>query len=196
MNAIAMLYYRFQEGLFAWLQYLEGVAPLALRVYLFFPFLEAGRQKIMGMENTVEWFGNEEWGLGLPAPALLAHLAAYTEFIGAWLLLIGLATRWISVPLMVTMLVAIFTVHLDNGWFAIAQSADTEVAQRLGSARDILREHGDYSWLSAKGSFVILQNGVEFAVTYLVMLLSLFFTGGGRYTSADYFLGQLYPRRA
>ena len=194
MNAIAVFYYRLQEGTFAGLRHFQGLAPLALRVYLFFPFLEAGRQKIMGMDNTVAWFGNAEWGLGLPAPSLLAHLAAYTEYVGAWLLLIGLATRWISVPLMVTMLVAIFAVHIDNGWFAIAQSTDGEVAQRLGAARDILREHGDYDWLTAEGNFVILQNGVEFAVTYLIMLLALFFSGGGRYTSVDYYLSRLYPR--
>ena len=122
-------------------------------------------------------------GLGLPFPALLAYLAAYTEFVGAFLLLIGLATRWISIPLMATMLVAIFAVHWPNGWAAIADSSAPEVAERLGAAREILREHGDYAWLTARGNFVILNNGVEFAVTYLVMLLSLFFTGGGRYTS-------------
>jgi uncharacterized membrane protein YphA (DoxX/SURF4 family) len=39
-----------------------------------------------------------------------------TEVIGAVLLLIGLATRWISIPLMITMLVATFTVHWPYGW--------------------------------------------------------------------------------
>ena len=96
---------------------------------------------------------------------------------------------------MVTMLVAIFAVHWDNGWFAIAQSADVGVAERLSAARDILQEHGNYSWLTGKGSFVILQNGIEFAVTYLVMLFALLFTGGGRFVSVDYYLGLLFPRK-
>ena len=69
-----------------------------------------------------------------------------------------------------------------------------DIAQRLGAAREILREHGNYGWLTEKGGFVILNNGIEFAVTYLIMLFSLFFTGGGRYTSADYYLGRLVNR--
>ena len=193
MNAIAGWYYSIHNAIFPRLQYLDGLAPLALRLYLVPVFWMAGTQKIKGIDNTIEWFGNPDWGLGLPAPELLAYLAAYTEAIGALLLLLGLATRWISVPLMVTMLVAIFAVHWDHGWAAIADSGSQEVAVRLGAAKDILREHGNYSWLTEKGGIVILNNGIEFAVTYLVMLLSLLFTGGGRFTSVDYYLSRLWP---
>ncbi len=195
MNAVAAVYYRLHDAVFGGLRWLDGLPPLGLRLYLAYPFWHAGRQKLQGMESTVEWFGNPEWGLGLPFPSLLAHLAAYTEFFGAFLLLIGLAIRWISIPLIITMLVAIFAVHWDNGWFAIAQSAQPEVAMRLGSAREILQEYGNYRWLTERGGFVILQNGVEFAVTYLLMLLTLLFTGGGRFTSVDYYLSLLLPRR-
>ena len=153
----------------------------------------AGTKKIASIDSTIEWFGNPDWGLGLPAPEILAYLAAYTEAIGALLLLLGLATRWISIPLMFTMLVAIFAVHWDSGWAAIADSGSQDVAVRLGAAKDILREHGNYSWLTEKGGFVILNNGIEFAVTYLVMLLALLFTGGGRYVSVDYYLSRLFP---
>ncbi|WOJ95006.1 DoxX family protein [Congregibacter variabilis] len=194
MNSLVQGFSRFQEALFGRLAYLDGLAPLALRLYLVPVFWMAGTQKIAGIENTIEWFGNAEYGLGLPFPALLAYLAAYTEAIGALLLLLGLATRWISIPLIITMLVAIFAVHWDSGWAAIADSSAPEVAQRLGAARDLLREHGNYSWLTEKGSFVILNNGIEFAVTYMIMLLSLLFTGGGRYVSVDYYLGRLINR--
>ncbi len=196
MNALVGSYYSIHNGIFSRLQYLDGLAPLALRLYLVPVFWMAGTQKISGMENTIEWFGNPEWGLGLPFPTLLAYLAAYTEAIGALLLLIGLATRWISIPLMITMLVAAFAVHWDNGWAAIADSQAEEVAVRLGAAKELLREHGNYGWLTEKGSYVILNNGIEFAVTYFVMLLALLFTGGGRFTSVDYFLSRLYPRKA
>ncbi len=196
MNAIAQWYYTLHNGLFSRLKYLEGFAPLALRLYLVPVFWMAGTQKIAGMENTTEWFGNPDWGLGLPFPSVMAHLAAYTEAIGALLLLLGLATRWISIPLMITMLVAIFAVHWDNGWAVIADSSAQDVAVRLGAARDILREHGNYSWLTEKGNFVILNNGIEFGVTYLLMLFALFFTGGGRFTSVDYFLSTLWPARS
>jgi putative oxidoreductase len=193
MNALAQTYYSIHNAIFRPLGYLDGFGPLALRVFLFFPFLMAGEQKRQNMENTISWFGNPDWGLGLPYPELLAYLATYTEFLGAYLLLMGLATRWIAVPLMVTMLVAIFAVHIDNGWAAIADSTTQDVAVRLGAAKELLREHGNYSWLTEKGNFVILNNGIEFAVTYLVMLFALFFTGGGRFTSVDYYLGLIFP---
>lgn len=196
MNAIVGWYYNIHNAIFPRLQYLDGLAPLAMRLYLFPVFWMAGTQKLAHIDNTIEWFGNPDWGLGLPAPELLAYLAAYTEAVGALLLLLGLATRWISIPLMVTMLVAAFAVHWGNGWAAIADSSSQEVAVRLGAAKEILQEHGNYSWLTEKGNFVILNNGIEFAVTYFIMLLSLLFTGGGRFTSIDYFLSRLLPRKS
>jgi putative oxidoreductase len=195
MDTLAQWYYIIHNAIFSRLKYLDGLAPLALRLYLVPVFWMVGTQKIAGMENTIEWFGNPDWGLGLPFPSLMAHLAAYTEAIGALLLLLGLATRWISIPLIITMLVAIFAVHWNNGWAAIADSSAEDVAMRLSAARDILREHGDYTWLTEKGGFVILNNGIEFGVTYLLMLFSLLFTGGGRFTSVDYYLAKLWPPR-
>ncbi len=146
------------------------------------------------MDSTIEWFGNPDWGLGLPFPELMAWSAALTEVGGAILLLTGLAVRWISVPLMVTMLVAVFTVHWQNGWLAIAEGIDSIFAtdqsiaaiERLGIAKEILQEHGNYSWLTEHGSIVMLNNGIEFAATYFIMLLMLFFYGAGRYLSMDY----------
>ncbi|WP_420591069.1 DoxX family protein [Bacterioplanoides sp.] len=167
---------------------IDFVGPLALRIYLFFPFWMAGTNKLAGFDSTVAWFGNPDWGLGLPAPELLAFLATWTEILGAVFLLIGFATRYITIPLMVTMIVAIFAVHWDHGWYAIAQSTDPEVADRLNRAKDILRENSNYDWITAKGGFVILNNGIEFAVTYLVMLLVLFFNGAGKYLSVDHWI--------
>lgn len=195
MNRIAVWYYRVHNAVFSTLRPLDGLPALAMRLYLVPVFWMAGTQKLSAMESTVEWFGNPDWGLGLPFPALLAHLAAYSEAVGALLLLLGLATRWISIPLMVTMLVAMFAVHWENGWAAIADSGAQEVAVRLGAAREILQEHGNYAWLTEKGGYVILNNGIEFAATYFVILLALFFTGGGRFVSVDYYLSRLLPDR-
>lgn len=172
----------------------DFIAPLALRLYLAPVFWMAGSKKLANMDSTIEWFANPDWGLGLPFPELMAWSAALTEAGGAILLLTGLAVRWISVPLMITMLVAIFTVHWQNGWLAIAEGSgslfanDRSVAaiERLDIAKDILQEHGNYSWLTEHGSIVILNNGIEFATTYLIMLLVLFFYGAGRYLSVDY----------
>ncbi|MDD0844156.1 HvfX family Cu-binding RiPP maturation protein [Pseudomonas sp. Gutcm_11s] len=181
---------------------LDFLAPLLLRLYLVPVFWMAGTHKLADIDATIAWFGNPDWGLGLPFPELLAWLAALTEAGGALLLLSGLAVRWISVPLMVTMLVAIFAVHWPYGWQAIADPsapfANERVlaaAQKLERARAILQEHGDYSWLTSSGRLVVLNNGIEFAVTYLLMLLSLFFTGAGRWVSLDHWLARGFGRR-
>ncbi len=174
----------------------DFLGPLALRLYLVPIFWMAGTNKLNNIDSTIEWFGNAEWGLGLPFPALMAYLASLTETLGAVLLLIGLAVRYISVPLMITMAVAALTVHWQNGWLAIAEGGGSLFAnertigaiERLDRARDILREHGHYEWLTENGSFVVLNNGIEFAATYFIMLLALFFIGGGRYLSVDYWL--------
>jgi len=205
----------------------NGIPALMLRVYLAPVFIIAGYNKLglpdpditgltslLANPNIVEWFGNSEWGLGLPFPALLANLAAWSEFLGGWFLLFGLLTRFISIPLMVTMVIAMTTVHANNGWFAITPTnPDTspakvaswlgftqgdvsmknsdETALRLGKIRELLEENGNTEWLYGKGPVVVLNNGIEFAMTYFIMLLALVFIGGGRFTSVDYYLSRL-----
>ncbi|HEX6930200.1 MAG TPA: DoxX family protein [Gammaproteobacteria bacterium] len=189
---------RFQDWLDS-TRKLDFLGPLALRLYLAPVFWVAGTNKIGGFENVVEWFGNTDWGLGLPFPAVMAALAVGAEIGGSMALLAGFATRWFTVPLMVTMLIAAFAVHWENGWQAVADPqspfppANVEgTMSRLASARDILREHGHYDWLTENGSFVISNNGIEWAATYFVMLLALFFIGGGRYVSVDYWIARRY----
>lgn len=179
----------------------DFLAPLALRLYLAPVFWVAGMNKLNGFDGVVEWFGNPDWGLGLPMPWLMAALATGTEVIGAVLLLVGLGVRWISIPLMATMVVAALTVHWGHGWQAIVDPkspfppADIDQAlQRLESARNLLQQHGNYEWLTASGNYVISNNGIEWAATYFIMLLTLFFIGGGRYVSLDYWLCRKFCR--
>ena len=197
MDRLVVFYYRLHNAIFNKTDILSGLGPLALRLFLVPVFWVAGSNKIEGFGDVVEWFGNDEWGLGLPFPELMAGLATGTELLGAVLLLLGLATRWISIPLIITMLVAIFAVHWENGWQAIhdlkswgANENAAAAIDRLDRAKDILREHGNYEWLTEKGSFVVSNNGIEFGATYLVMLIALFFSGGGKYFSVDYFLNK------
>lgn len=172
----------------------DFLGPLALRLYLAPVFWIAGTNKLAGpdepgivSQNVINWFGNPDWGLGLPFPTLMCFLAVGAEIFGSISLLLGLGTRWMSIPLMVTMLVAATKVHWDNGWQAVADAAspfppaDIEGAtERLAMATRLLREHGNYDWLTESGSFVISNNGIEWAATYFVMVLALFFTGAGK----------------
>ncbi|MFT7126632.1 MAG: putative oxidoreductase [Pseudoalteromonas tetraodonis] len=182
---------------------IDFLAPLAIRLYLVPIFWMAGSSKIdwstmMPKDSVVQWFGGS---LGLPFPEIMAILATYTELLGAVFLLFGFAVRWISVPLLVTMAVAAFTVHLDNGWSAIADPqfplASERVEQsveKLAAAKSILQEHGNYQWLTSSGNFAIINNGIEFSVTYFIMLLSLFFAGAGKFFSLDYYISLIFRR--
>ncbi|GIU15082.1 DoxX family protein [Shewanella sp. MBTL60-007] len=175
----------------------EGIAPLTLRLYLAPVLMQAGYNKLSNFSDTAAWFGNPDWGLGLPFPEVMVALAAGTEFFGGALLVVGLATRFVSIPLAITMFVAAFSVHIQNGWLAIADPsswlANEQViasAEKLAKAKELLQAHGNYEWLTSSGNLVILNNGIEFAITYLFMLLALLFMGGGRYTSLDYYIAK------
>ncbi len=176
----------------------DFLGPLALRLYLVPIFWMAGTKKLADMDSIIEWFGNTDWGLGLPFPTLMAWLATLTEVGGAILLFFGLATRWISLPLIVTMVVAAVSVHWQNGWLAIAEGSGffaTErtagAIDRLDKAKEILQEHANYDWITENGSLVILNNGIEFAATYTIMLLVLFFIGPGK-ASLDHFISKKF----
>ena len=188
---------------------------MSLALHLAPVFIAVGLHKFMHLEDIASWFGNPDWGLGLPAPMLMAILAASAELFGGLALLIGVAVRWFTIPLMITMLVAIFAVHWDKGWFAVAPGDPAtstakplasigipaaqrslenseEVGRRLQAAKSLLKKHGNYKWLTEKGSFVVLNNGIEFGATYFVMLLALFFTGAGKYLSVDYWIARQF----
>ena len=178
----------------------DFIAPLLLRLYLVPVFWMAGSMKLGSMESTIEWFGNPDWGLGLPLPFLMAWAATLTEVVGAIFLFFGFATRWISIPLIITMIVAAVTVHLPNGWLTIAEGGGlfaTErtmgAIQRLDRAKEILQENANYSWLTEKGSLVILNNGIEFAATYTIMLVALLYIGAGK-LSLDHLIAKRFQR--
>lgn len=197
---------------------LDFLGPVALRLYLAPIFIAVGLHKFATMEDTINWFGNPDWGLGLPFPTFMGYAAATTELVGGIALLFGIAVRWVSIPLMVTMLVAAFAVHAGNGWFAIAPgNPDTstakpiakylgiesakrslensvEVGKRVSAAKSLMQKHGNYDWLKEKGNFVVLNNGVEFSITYFIMLLVLFFIGAGKYFSIDYWLHKIFRK--
>ena len=179
----------------------DFLAPLLLRLYLVPIFWMAGTQKYNSFSDTAEWFGNTDWGLGLPFPTLMAFLATSTELVGAIMLLFGFGVRWVSIPLMITMIVAAVTTHAANGWLAIsagsgifATERSIEAIERLDKAKEILGQHGNYEWLTEHGSLVMLNNGIEFAATYFIMLLTLFFIGSGKYTSVDYWINQKFSK--
>ncbi len=179
------------------LKVLDFLAPLMMRLYLAPVFWFAGYNKFQGFSGVVAWFDR---GLGLPLPEVMAFLATATELLGAAMLLAGFGVRWVSVPLMITMLVAIFAVHWNNGWQAVldpqspwAPEYAADGIARLSRGKDILREHGNYDWLTEYGSYVVSNNGIEWGATYFIMLLALFFMGSGA-ISIDALVRRIFMR--
>jgi uncharacterized membrane protein YphA (DoxX/SURF4 family) len=105
---------------------------------------------------------------------------------------------------MVTMIVAAASAHWSNGWHALPETTLTvpwewrtdliDAAQeRKEMANSILEQHGNINWLTEAGSFTVLKNGIEFAATYFIMLLMLFFTGAGK-ASIDHIFNRKFNR--
>ena len=97
----------------------NSFAPLALRLPVAIIFMAHGAQKLFGwfggygLEGTGQWMAS----IGLEPGYLMALGAGSAEFLGGLALLIGLLTRPAAVALAFTMIVAIVTVHIDNGLF-------------------------------------------------------------------------------
>ena len=90
---------------------LEWLAVLLARLSVGVLFFESGRRKLFyRLNELVEYFSQ----LGVPFPHLQAPMVASIEFVGGICLVLGFATRLISVPLAVIMAVAILTAQLDK----------------------------------------------------------------------------------
>ena len=103
MNSLITVLYdwpRIVTGWFTWLP------PLAIRIVVGWVFLSTGWTKLTILPRMTETFR----GWGIPAPEILTPFVSGMEFVGGVLLLVGLLTRFIAVPMMVIMVVAIAAV--------------------------------------------------------------------------------------
>ena len=97
----------------------QGVGQLLLRVPVGIILSAHGAQKLFGwfggygQEVTAQWMQS----IGLAPGFLMALLAGSAEFFGGLALIIGLLTRPAALISAITMLVAIFSVHIENGLF-------------------------------------------------------------------------------
>ena len=93
--------------------YFSDLVLLALRLLLAYEFYDEAMDKLYNFSETVTAFRDD---YHMPMPAVMAFLATSAEVLGTFFLIGGFAVRFISVPLIITMIVAIFTVHIDNGF--------------------------------------------------------------------------------
>jgi uncharacterized membrane protein YphA (DoxX/SURF4 family) len=187
------------EAMFASTRELDFLPLLAIRLYLLPIFYIGAHAKLTGFPGLVEWFGNpaSQGGLGMPLPLLMAILATAAETAGVVCLALGLCTRLISIPLIVTMTVAGLTVHWSHGWAAIA-GKEMESTMRMNTFMEWLAQNfpGRFNYITQLGDPIILNNGIEFTVTYVIMMTALFCFGGGRFVSLDYWIARWRPSLA
>lgn len=89
---------------------LEWLGPLLLRLVFGWFWLETGWAKLHNLEffsaRFVEW--------GIPFPMLSATASGAVDLIGGALLILGLGTRLVAIPMIVNMLVALAVVVLPT----------------------------------------------------------------------------------
>lgn len=86
------------------------LAPLVGRLAVGLLFLSTGWGKVHSLDKVTAFFVK----LGIPAPGLNAVVVGYSELICGSLLVIGLCTRLATLPLIVSMVVAILTAKLSD----------------------------------------------------------------------------------
>ena len=148
----------------------ESFSPLVLRLILAWEYFEAGKEKLQG-ENWFQHILNDfPFPFNIIDPNISWAMATWFELIGAAALLLGLATRYVSVSLIVLTIVATVSVHVPaEGW---------------SSFSDML---AGYS-ISDKGF-----GNYKLPLLYLIMFIPLLLSGPGK-ISVDHFIKKHFDK--
>ncbi len=119
----------------------DSLVLLLMRLALAYGFYVPAKMKWNDINAIGGWFES----MGYPFPLLNAYLAGITEVAGVVLLVLGLGTRLISIPLIFVMLVAIFTVHIGNGFDAGGNGFEIPLYYILMLATLVVYSGGKYS---------------------------------------------------
>ncbi len=125
----------------------DGLDTLPVRVGAGVIFAAHGAQKLFGWFGGYGLEGTGGWmeSIGLAPGVLMAAMAGSAEFFGGLLLIAGLLVRPAAVVLAVTMLVAIVTVHLQNGLFMANNGYEFGLALLVISISLVIRGAGGLS---------------------------------------------------
>jgi putative oxidoreductase len=135
-------------------------APIPLRLIVGYGFMEHGFAKL---SRGPETFVAILQAIGVPAPPLMAWLTILTELIGGLAVLLGAFVSFVSLPMAALLFVAIFSVHLPNGFSSIKLLSVTAGRAQFGPP------------------------GYEVNLLYLACLAALVFGGSGPLALDGYF---------
>ncbi|HEX4119874.1 MAG TPA: DoxX family protein [Verrucomicrobiae bacterium] len=110
MQAGNSLFARCYGGLVRAANLLQSPVLLALRLYWGWQFFVTGRAHLENLDKTTAFFRS----LHIPLPHLNACIAGGTECVGGLLLLVGVGSRLICLPLIFTMIIAYVTAESDS----------------------------------------------------------------------------------
>lgn len=143
-------------------------APLFLRLIIGIGFIVHGWAKISrgtaGFEKLLAQ-------IGVPFPHLNAAITPYIELLGGLAILTGLFVTITAVPLIVTMLVAMFFIHIHYGFSSVKTIGLTPEGPRFGPP------------------------GCEINLLYIAGLVSLMFTGAGRWSADSWRANKKTPKQ-
>ena len=119
---------------------------LLIRLMVGIVFLSEGMQKFLF--PALRGAGRFE-SIGLPSPEFLGSFVGFFEIVCAVLLLIGLCTRFASIPLIIIMFVAISTTKVDiliaKGFWEMMHAGRTDWSMLLGSGFLLIKGAGFWS---------------------------------------------------
>jgi putative oxidoreductase len=108
--SFSSLYHKLDRGITTAAGYAQSPALLLMRLAWGFQLYESGRGHLANVPEMVKRF--EGWGIPYPTPN--AYISATTEVVGGVLLMLGLFSRWISIPLFFNFCVAYLTAGSDS----------------------------------------------------------------------------------
>src|SRR5574338_520664 len=94
----------------------QQTAPVLLRVAIGLGFIIHGWAKLSRGTSGLEKLLTQ---ISVPFPHLNAVLLPYVELVGGIFILSGTFVVIVAVPLIITMLSAIFTIHIRNGFSSV-----------------------------------------------------------------------------
>ena len=129
-----------------------SLAPLPLRLIVGFGFIEHGIAKLARGPDS---FAHILQALGVPFPEVLAAATILVELLGGAMVLLGLYLPLVSIPMSAVLLVAIFLVHLPNGFSSIKLQAVTAAGPHFGQPG----YETDLLYLACLAALVVLGPG-------------------------------------
>jgi putative oxidoreductase len=124
----------------------DSKTTILIRLMVGAVFVSEGIQKFLFPE--IRGAGRFE-KIGLPDPEFLGSFVGTFEILCGTLILIGLITRFASIPLIVIMLVAIATtktqVYVEKGFWELLHGSRTDWSMLLGSIFLLIRGGGKWS---------------------------------------------------